>query len=118
MATVTLYGRLGKDPEIRFFESGNAVAKFSVGDSTGRRDEPTSWFDCEVWGKGAQVVADYVKKGHRLYVTGRVKTEEFTTKTGDLRKKQVINVSDFTMVETKAEAQGSAPAPAEDEIPF
>ncbi len=118
MATVTLYGRLGKDPEIRFFESGTSKATFSVGDSTGRRDDPTSWFDCEVWGKQAQVASDYLKKGHRIFITGEIKTEEFTTKAGDARKKQIVNVNNFTMVETKAEAQGSAPAPADDEIPF
>ena len=115
MATIQIYGRLGKDPEVKFFDSGNVVAKFTLADSSGRKDDPTNWFDCEIWGKRAQILSDYVRKGHRLSVAGRVKTEEFTTKAGEARKKQVVSVDDFTLVESKAEASGSA---SEEEIAF
>ena len=61
--SITLVGRAGRDPEVRYFESGSMVANLTL--AVNRRssgDEP-DWFNLEIWGKQAQVAADYVRKG-------------------------------------------------------
>ncbi|ACT65676.1 predicted protein [Cyanophage PSS2] len=117
MATINILGRLGKDPEVKFFDSGNCVAKFTIGDVAGRKDDPTNWFDCEIWGKRAQLLGDTVSKGQRLMVSGDIKTETWTAKDGGNRSKQVVRVSDFQYIESRGEAAGGGQATSE-EIPF
>jgi single-strand DNA-binding protein len=65
--SITLVGRAGRDPEVRYFESGSMVANLTL--AVNRRssgDEP-DWFNLEIWGKQAQVAADYVRKGSLLH---------------------------------------------------
>ncbi len=118
MASINILGRLGKDPEVKFFDSGNCVAKFSLGDIAGRRDDPTNWFECEIWGKRAQLLGDTVSKGQRLMVSGNIKTEAWVDQTsGKNRSKQIVNVSDFQYIE-KADTSAGGGAELSDEIPF
>ena len=61
--SVTLVGRAGRDPEVRYFESGSMVANLTMAVNRRSRDDEPDWFNLEIWGKQAQVAADYVKKG-------------------------------------------------------
>ena len=60
--SVTLVGRAGRDPEVRYFESGTVVANLTMAVTRRNRDDEPDWFNLEIWGKQAQVAADYVKK--------------------------------------------------------
>jgi single-strand DNA-binding protein len=60
--SVTLVGRAGRDPEVRYFESGSMVANLTIAVNRRSRDDEPDWFNLEIWGKQAQVAADYVKK--------------------------------------------------------
>ena len=70
---VILIGNLGKDPEIRQFEN-NSVANFSLAtsetyvDKAGERKTLTEWHNVSVWGRGAEVVEKYLKKGSKVYI--------------------------------------------------
>ena len=132
MASISFYGRLTRDPELR--EVGQTqVAKIAVADGDRFRakpgEQPQSLFhDCEIWGNSAQVAADYLRKGHRVYMSGQLVPNNYTSnKTGETIKANTVKVDNFTLVETKAEASGTTPRvdaspssyePSNEEIPF
>lgn len=80
---VQLIGRLGKDPEIRRLDSGVIVASFSIATSEnytnkqGEKVEQTEWHSIVIWGKLAEVVEKYVKKGMLIYIEGKLKTRQW-----------------------------------------
>ena len=92
--TVTLTGRLTKDPELRFSASGSPVARFSVVTSRRVRDKTsgewsdadTSFWDCVAFGQLAENVAESLEKGTAVIVTGRAAQEEWETKDGQKRR--------------------------------
>jgi single-strand DNA-binding protein len=95
----TLVGNVGKDPEIRYLQSGEPVANFSIATSEswtgkdGNKQERTEWHRVEVFGKAAQVVRDYVTKGKQIYVEGSIRYEEWADKDGNKRNTTKIRVS-------------------------
>jgi single-strand DNA-binding protein len=90
----TLTGNLGRDPEFQTTQSGQMVAKFSLAvrqPKKGGQDQPAFWVKVEVWGKQAEYVANYLKKGASVCVTGQVAEEQWNDKqTGELKKAVVI----------------------------
>ena len=126
--TVSLVGRAGRDPEARYFESGTMVANLTLAVNRNSRDDAPDWFNLEVWGKQAQIAADYVRKGSLLGITGSFKLEFWTDRsTGEERSKPVIRVDRLDLLGSRrdAEAGGGAgaggyqPAPDDDDdIPF
>ena len=119
MNQITLIGRAGRDPEARYFESGTMVANLTLAVNAFKRDDPPEWFNLEIWGKQAQVAADYVRKGSQIAVTGRVKTEKWTDKTGQERSKPVVVVDRLELLGSKRD-QPEPPADSafDDEVPF
>jgi single-strand DNA-binding protein len=124
---VSLVGRAGRDPEARYFESGSMVANLSLAVNRNSRDDAPDWFNLEVWGKQAQVAADYVRKGSLLGITGSFKLELWTDRsTGEERSKPVIRVDRLDLLGSKRDAEagngagagGYQPAPDDDEVPF
>lgn len=79
---VMIIGNLGRDPELRFTESGQAVANMSVAtnrkytNSAGEEVERVTWFRISVWGKQAEACNEYLAKGRQVYVEGRLITDE------------------------------------------
>ena len=71
--TINLVGRAGREPDVRYFESGSVVANFTLAVNRRSRDEEPDWFNLEIWGKQAQIAADYVKKGSLIGITGSFK---------------------------------------------
>jgi single-strand DNA-binding protein len=123
---VSLVGRAGRDPEVRYFESGSMVANLSLAVNRMSRDE-ADWFNLEVWGKQAQIAADYVRKGSLLGITGSFKLELWTDRsTGEERSKPVIRVDRLDLLGSRRDAEaggavarGYQPDPGDDEnIPF
>jgi single-strand DNA-binding protein len=122
---INLVGRAGRDPEVRYFESGSMVANLSIAVNRNSRDDEPDWFNLEIWGKQAQVAADYVRKGSLLGITGSFKVESWTDRsTGEGRSKPVIRVDRLDLLGSKRDADNNSnwnqnpPTPDDDDIPF
>jgi single-strand DNA-binding protein len=100
--SITLVGRAGRDPEVRYFESGTMVANLTLAVNRRSRDEDPDWFNLEIWGKTAQFAADYVKKGSLIGVIGSLCIDKWTDKvTGEVRSKPVIKVDRLQLLGSK-----------------
>ncbi len=106
--TINLVGRAGREPDVRYFESGSTVANFTLAvNRISRGDEP-DWFNLEIWGKQAQIAADYVKKGSLVGITGSFKIDSWKDKnTGEDRFKPVVRVDRLNLLSSKKEADNS-----------
>jgi single-strand DNA-binding protein len=114
-------GRAGRDPEVRYFESGSMVANLTLAVEGWKRDSEPLWLPLTIWGKTAQVAVDYVKKGSQIAVSGQLENESWTDKaTGEKRSKVVLNVKELTLLGSKkdAEASGYGGGASDEEVPF
>lgn len=118
MNNITIAGQLGKDAEMRNLPNGDPVANFSVADSQGK-DNPTIWWNCQIFGKRATALHQYLKKGQAVTVSGNVTEHEWTDKEGNKRKSMNIRVADLALQGGKREssAEEYAPAPASARAP-
>jgi len=123
--SVALVGRAGRDPQANYFESGSMVAKFTLAVNRRSRDDQPDWFALEIWGKQAQVAADYVRKGSLLGITGSFKLDRWTDRSsGEERTKPVITVDRLELLGSKRDAEGGYSAPgyggpaSDEEVPF
>jgi len=86
-----LIGNLGKDPEIRYTPSGQAVASFSIAttrkwrDKDGQPQEQTDWHNIVVWGRMAETAKEYLAKGRPVYIEGRIQNRSYDDKEGNKR---------------------------------
>lgn len=96
MNIITVAGNIGKDAEIRVTPQGESVAAFSVADSQGK-DKPTIWWRCNLWGKRADSLAQYLTKGSKVTVSGQVTEREYTDKNGQQRKAMEVRVIDVAL---------------------
>jgi len=107
--SVTLVGRAGRDPEVRYFESGTVVANLTLAVNRRSRDDEPDWFNLEIWGKQAQVAADYVRKGSLVGIIGSFKLDRWTDRaTGEERSKPVIRVDRLELLGSKRDGEGFA----------
>ena len=109
---VLLLGNLGRDPELRYTQSGKAVARFSMATSERGRDgnDRTEWHNVVAWEKLAELCNRLVRKGNKVYVEGRLQTREYTDKSG--QRKWSTEVVAREMVFLTTERDG-APHPAD-----
>ena len=106
--SVTLVGRAGRDPEVRYFESGTVVANLTMAVNRRNREDEPDWFNLEIWGKQAQVAADYVKKGSLIGVTGSFKLDSWKDRnTGEDRNKPVVRVDRLELLGSKRDSENS-----------
>ncbi len=95
---VILIGNLGRDPELRYTQSGQAVANFTLATTenwndrgSGERVERTEWHRIVVWGRSGEMCAKYLAKGRTVYVEGRLQTREWEDREGQKRRTTEIN---------------------------
>lgn len=106
--SVTLVGRAGRDPEVRYFESGTVVANLTMAVNRMNRNDEPDWFNLEIWGKQAQVAADYVKKGSLIGITGSFKMDSWKDRnTGEDRNKPVVRVDRLELLGSKRDSENS-----------
>lgn len=128
MNVICISGNLGKDAEQRFLPSGEAVANFSVADNMGKEKGAIFW-NCTLFGKRAESLTQYLKKGTPVTVTGVAVQREWTDKEGNKRRELDVRVNDIALQGGKQEArqesapaqQRQAPAPVssfEDDLPW
>ena len=86
-----IIGNLGRDPEMRYTPSGQAVTQFTVAvnrnykDAQGERQEETEWFRVVSWGQQAEFAAEYLRKGNKVYIEGRLQTRQWEGQDGQKR---------------------------------
>jgi single-strand DNA-binding protein len=86
-----IIGNLGRDPEMRYTPSGQAVTQFTVAvnryykDQQGERQEETEWFRVVAWGQQAEFAAEYLRKGNKVFVEGRIQTRQWEGQDGQKR---------------------------------
>lgn len=134
---ITLVGYLGRDPELKYTPSGDAVCSFSVATTEKRKAngetvDETIWFRVTLWRRQAEVAAKYLVKGSQVYVDGKLRMQEFTDRDGNKRTSLEVSASDLQFIGGKLaeagggdetpKAKGTQTAPVDDdddgEVPF
>ncbi|MDW7774578.1 MAG: single-stranded DNA-binding protein [Desulfobulbaceae bacterium] len=101
---VILIGNLGADPEIRYTQSGAPVANFSVAttekwkDQNGQHQEQTEWHNVVAWRRLAEICGEYLSKGSRVYIEGKLQTQKYQAKDGSDRYKTEIVAKEMKML--------------------
>lgn len=101
---VILIGNLGKDPELRNFEGGNAVANFTLAttevynDKLGNKVEQTEWHNIAMWGKLADTASKILRKGAKVYIEGRIKYRNYEDRDGNKKQSTEIIAETFTLL--------------------
>ena len=129
-----LIGNLGNDPELRYTQSGQGVATFSLAtgeswtDRNGERQERTEWHRIVAWGKTGELCAQYLSKGRSVYVEGRIQTRDWEDKEGIKRyTTEIVATTVQFLGGPRGEASGGggsaqtgAPGtpPPDDDVPF
>ncbi|MBI3193544.1 MAG: single-stranded DNA-binding protein [Ignavibacteriae bacterium] len=136
----TLIGYLGKDPEVSYTASGIAVAKFSIAtnerwkDESGNLQEKTEWHNIVAWRKLAEICGQYLKKGSKVFLEGKIQTRSWDDKnTGVKRYATEIVADNMMMLDSKGGDAGGGsssptppplddsnapPPPVKDDLPF
>jgi len=125
---VMLIGNLGKDPELSYTASGVAVAKFSIAtnerwkDQEGNFQERTEWHNIVAWRKLAEICGQYLKKGSKVYIEGKLQTRSWDDKTtGVKRYATEVVADDLIMLDSKGAGagapMGAEPEPSGDALP-
>ncbi len=127
MNNITVAGQLGRDAEIRYLPNGDPVANFSVADSQGK-DKDAIWWSCQLFGKRAESLAQYLTKGQTVTITGSVSQRKYTDKNGVEKISTDVRVNDVALQGGRKEnatpqAQTAKPQSKgfedmEDDIPF
>jgi single-strand DNA-binding protein len=132
---VILVGNLGRDPEVRFTSGGTPVANFTMAtterwtDPSGEKKERTEWHRIVLWGKQAEVLREYLKKGRQVYIEGSLQTREWNDRDGNKRQTTEVRAQrvqllgraeDRQPVAASAADEIAEPGPglADDDIPF
>jgi single-strand DNA-binding protein len=109
---VILLGNVGKDPEVKFLPSGSAVANLTIAtserfkDKGGEWQERTEWHNLVAYQRLAEIIRDYVKKGNKLYIEGRIQTRSWDDKTsGEKKYRTEIIVAELVLLSGKADGE-------------
>ena len=121
LKTVLVIGNLGADPEMRYTADGAAVTNFRVAasgnytGSDGERKEETEWFSIVAWRKLAELCSQYLQKGRRVYVEGRLQTRSWEGQDGQKRYTSELIAEDVIFLDSRP---GGAPRPDDQDAPM
>lgn len=126
MNKVIIVGTLGKNPEVKFLESGKAMCNLSIATSESVKngdnwEKKTEWHNVTIWGKRAESAAQYLSKGCKVSVEGKLQTRSWEKDGKKQYKLEVIasEVEFLTMSKNEEGQQGVVPsAPSQEDIPF
>ncbi len=110
---VILVGNLGQDPEVRYMPNGNAVANFTVAtseswqDQQGQKQERTEWHRIVMYRKLAEIAGQYLRKGSKVYLEGKLQTREWQDQQGQKRYTTEIVADEMQMLDSKQDGQPS-----------
>jgi len=106
---VILIGNLTRDVELRYLPSGQALAKCGIAtnrrfkDSSGMQKDETMFIDFTVWGRSAEIANQYLRKGSKVLIEGRLTLEQWTDQNGQKRSRHSITVENLKMLDRKSE---------------
>ena len=116
--TITVVGRAGRDAEMRYTPNGDSVTNFSLAspekrwqNSNGEWEEETLWFQCAVWGKGAEAAAGKILKGTPVTVTGKLGMRDYQTRSGENRTQFTIRVFNWYALNDASQQNGGSRSP-------
>lgn len=126
MNSVTLLGRLVKDPEVRYTNTGKCVAGFTLAVNRPFKNEEgqqeADFINCIVFNKSAETIGNYVHKGQRLLLEGRMQTRSYDAKGGSRRYVTEVIVNHFEFIEQKKDSNSGGfddfGAPFDEKVPF
>jgi len=111
---IMLIGNLGKDPEMNYTQNGTALTKFSLAvsrsykTSSGEKRDETEWFNIVAWDKLAELCNQYLHKGSKAYIEGRLSQRKYTDKNGVERWMTEVIANDMEMLSPKPAQSGSS----------
>jgi single-strand DNA-binding protein len=110
---VQLIGNLGKDPEVKYTPQGTPIAKLTIAtnerfkDKSGEWQERTEWHNVVLWQRQAEIAGEYLKKGSKIYIEGRLQTRSWDDKqTGQKKYMTEVVASDLILLGARSEAGG------------
>jgi single-strand DNA-binding protein len=115
---VILIGNLGRDPELKYTQSGQAVCNFSIATTEkwkgkdGGMQEKTEWHRIVAWGKTGELCSQYLSKGRPVYIEGRLQTRDWEDKDGNKRQTTEINANTVQFLGSGRGNEGGAARPA------
>lgn len=119
---VMLIGRLTRDPQLRYTPANQAVCDFGLATgrkyrtASGEEREESTFIDCTVWAKGAEIFNQYMRKGKQVFIEGRLKLDQWDDKqTGQKRSKLTVVVDNFQFLGGRDEGGGGAPHAGDEE---
>ena len=107
-----IIGNLGRDPEMRYTPGGQAVTQFTVAvnrnykGQNGEWQEETEWFRVVVWGQQAERAAEYLRKGNKVYIEGRLQTRQWEDKDGQKRYTTELVANQVTSLQPRTREDG------------
>lgn len=102
MNNLSIVGRAGRDPEIKYFDNGNIVCNVSLAvRKRAKGEEATDWFNVEAWGKTAEILQNYVQRGDLVAITGAMTSDTYTDKNGNKQTKWFVKTKELTLLEKK-----------------
>ena len=116
---VTLLGRVGTDPEMQYTPNGTAVTQLRLATDRRRQDGETTadWHNIVVWGKSAEAVNNFVAKGNRVYVAGRLVQNSWQTEDGENRSRTEVHASEVVFLDSNHNGNGTGDD-GEEDSPF
>lgn len=117
---VILVGTLGRDPEVRYMQNGGAVTTLSLAtseswkDDSGQKQERTEWHRVVMFRKLAEIAGEYLQKGSKVYIEGKLRTRKYTGQDGNERSTTEINADEMQMLDGPRDG-GSREAPRQDD---
>ncbi len=131
---VILIGNLGSDPEIRYTQSGTAVATFSVAtterwkNKDGQQQEQTEWHRIVAWRRLAEICGEYLSKGSKVYIEGKLQTRKWEDRDGNTRYTTEVVANEMKMLSPRGASSDSEqfqedppfpePSTTENDVPF
>jgi single-strand DNA-binding protein len=106
---ITIVGYLGRDPELRYTPQGTALCKMSIATTERRKgvsgdmEEHTTWFRVTAWGRQAELANEYLAKGRQVYVEGRLRLEEYTSREGQKRFSAEVSATEIQFLGHRTE---------------
>ncbi len=110
MNSVVLVGRVGQDPEIKYFESGKSKTTFSIAVdrwNAKTKQREADWFNIQLGDKKAESAAEWIKKGSMVSIEGRIMVSKWQTPDGENVERYLINATDFGFVGSKKDTQSA-----------
>jgi single-strand DNA-binding protein len=111
--SVVVVGRAGRDPEMKYFESGRVKTTFSLAVNRPTKEKETDWFDIELWGRQAEIAGEYVRKGSLIGIEGRLDFNRWTDDAGNKNVKPYIFATGLRLLGSKKDNASEMPSNAD-----